>query len=203
MEEDKNSSDSNKRGPSLGYSDISPKRAMWQEIANKQNGIFKISMTSGKEIETHNISIPYKKWNIEISNSDTRPLKFQISFQTCLDFDLTISWEDFIDRIGKVFGKHDIELGLMEFDKHYQVQSNRPELVKEIITTNIQKTFLKYNVCSLSFQAANNNKGAELISVIERNAGTKDMILELIDTFKLLIDNIVKMRITEKQGLKL
>lgn len=139
-------------GPSLGYTDNFPKRAMWKEIAKELNGEFKIKHNSGNELEIHNISIPYKKWNIKISVSDTRPLKFLISFDSSQDFELTLSWEDFIERIIKKFSKPEIQLGWKEFDKHYLIKSNRSDLVKKTITREIQKRLLKHNVYSISYQ---------------------------------------------------
>jgi hypothetical protein len=184
-------------GPSLGYTDNFPKREMWEEIAKKLNGEFKIKYNSGHELEIHNISIPYKKWNIEISVSDTRPLKFQISFSSRQDFELILSWEDFIERILKKFSKPEIELGWQEFDKHYLIKSNRSDLVKHLLTKEIQKSLLKHNVYSISYQSNTATGTSELTSVIQRNAGEKEMIFELIEMYKLLIDNLDKLRIIE------
>jgi len=184
-------------GPSLGYADIYSKREMWKEIADELKGEFKVVMTSGNVLEIHKISIPYKKWTIEISVSDTRPMKFHISFQSYQDFQLTIYWEDFLDRIWKKFRKPEAETGWNEFDKRYLVKSNKPVLVKEIMSFEIRKVFLEYNVYSLSIQPGKNKNAAELISVIQRNPGNKVMVLKLIDIFKLLIDNLIKSGIIE------
>lgn len=195
MSKEKDKSQKISKGPSLGYTDNSPKRQMWKEIVKGQNGEFKIKFNSGHELEIHNISIPHKKWNINITVSDTRPLKFSIAFSSLQDFKLTISWEDFIERIIKKFSKPEIELGWKAFDKHYLIKSNRSDFVKGIFTKEIQKTMLKYNVYSISYQTDKKTKKAELISVIQRQAGEKDMIIELIEMFKQLLDNIEKLRI--------
>ena len=183
------------KGPSLGYSDNFPKREMWKEIAKELNGEFKIKFSSGHVLEIHNISIPHKKWNINISVSDSRPLKFQVSFSSSQDFELLLSWEDFIERILKKFRKPEIELGWKEFDKHYLIKSNRSDLVKKTITKEIQKTLIKHNIYSISYQTNPGSRTAELISVIQRRAGNKEMIFELIEMYKLLIDNLEKSRI--------
>ena len=183
------------KGSSLGYTDNFPKREMWKEIAKELNGEFKIKYNSGHELEIHNISIPYKKWNIKISVSDSRPLKFQISFSSSQDFELILSWEDFIERIIKKFSKPEIELGWKEFDKHYLIKSNRSDLVKKTITKEIQGTLLKHNVYSISYQTDTIARTAELVSVIQRRAGEKEMIFELVEMYKLLIDNFEKSRI--------
>jgi hypothetical protein len=197
MESDEKKTKRTITGPSFGYADIYSKREMWKEIADEMKGEFKVVMTSGNVLEIHKISIPYKKWTIEISVSDTRPMKFQISFQSYQDFQLTIYWEDFLDRIRKIFRKPEAELGWNEFDKRYVVKSNKPGLVKEIMSFEIRKVFLEYNVYSLSIQPGKNKNAAELISVIQRNPGNKVMVLKLIDIFKLLIDNLIKSGIIE------
>ena len=183
------------KGPSLGYTNNLPKREMWKEIAEELKGEFKIKHNAGHELESHNISIPHKKWVIEISVSDSRPLKFQISFTASQDFDLVLSLEDIIERIFKVFRKPEIELGWKEFDKHYLIKSNRSDLVKKVITTEVQKSMLKHNVYSLLYRTDLKSRTAELISVIQRRAGKKEMMLELIEMFKLLIDNFEESRI--------
>lgn len=183
------------KGPSLGYTDNFPKREMWKEIARELNGELKIKHNSSHELEIHNITVPYKKWNIQISVSDTRPLKFQISFIPGQNFKLTISWEDFLERLLKWFRKPDIKVGWKEFDNRYLLKSNRPDLVKITITKEIQQTLLKYNVYSISYRTNQRNKTSELISTIQRRAGDKEMILELVYMYKTLIDNFSKSRI--------
>ncbi len=195
MTKEKNKIQEMVKGPSLGYTDNFPKREMWKEIAKKLNGEFKIKFNSGHEIEIHTISIPYKKWTIRISISDARPLKFHILFSSSQDFKLILSWEDIFDRIFKKFSKPEIELGWKEFDKHYLIKSNRSDLVKRIITKDIQRNLLKHNVYSISYQTNSSASTAELISVIQRRAENKEMIYELVEMYKLLIDNLEKSKI--------
>jgi len=178
------------RGPSLGYTDNFPRRKMWEDIAREMNGKFKIKHTAGHDIEIHNISIPYKNRNIEISVSDSRPLKFRISFSSRQDYELILSPEDFIERIFKKFRKPEIEAGWKEFDKKYLIKSNRSDLVKKTLTKEIQKALLEHDVYSLSYQSDHKSGTAELLSVIQRKAGEKETNIQLIKMFKMLIDNL-------------
>jgi len=168
---------------------------MWQEIADKYSGEFKIKHNSGNELEIHEISIPHKNKKINISVSDTRPLKFQISFISNFDFKLTLTWEDFIERILKKFSKPEIEFGLKEFDKKYLIKSNRPELAEKVVSKEVQKLMLKYNIYSILIQPDQKIRTSELISVIQRKAGNKEMVIELIDMFKVIINNLERERI--------
>lgn len=180
------------KGPSHGYTDVFPKREMWKKIAKEFNGVFKIKHNSGNELEIHQITLPYKKWEIKISVSDSRPLKFKTSFSSSQNFELILSWEDFIERIIKKFNAAELQLGWKKFDDRYLIKSNQNDLVKSILTQDIQKCLLKHDVYSISYIPCLNSGSAELISVIQRQAGEKEMIVELITMFKLLIDNLEK-----------
>jgi hypothetical protein len=182
-------------GSTMGYTDVHSYLEMWEGIVKELNGELKIRQTAGNVLEIHNISIPHNKREIRISVSDSRPLKFEISFSSSQDFELILSWEEFFDRILKKFSKPEIEMGWKEFDNRYLVKSNRSDLAKHILTRDIQKALLKYNVCSLSYQTNQAKGTSEMISVIQRQVGDKEMILELVNMFKLLIDNMEAARI--------
>jgi len=182
-------------GPSQGYTDNFPKREMWREIVKLYNGEFKIGSNAGHVIEYHKIMIPHKDWKINISVSDTRPLKFQASFVSHQDFDFIISWEDFLEKIMKKFGKKEIELGWKEFDNHYMIECNRSDLIKKTFTKEIQEGILKHNIYSISYQTDSESKKSELLSVIQRQGGNKELNIELIELYKALIDNLHKSRI--------
>ena len=182
-------------GPSLGYTDNYPKRQMWEDIAKELNGEFKVKHTASRDIEIHNISIPHKKWNLEISVSDSKPLKFQASFVSHQDFVLLLSQEDFVERLLKVFSKPELKIGWKEFDKRYLIKSNRSDLVRKTISKEIQKELIEHSVYSLSFQTDAESKKSELLSVIQRKAGDKETNLQLIAMFKLLIDNLESAKI--------
>lgn len=179
-------------GPSYGLTNNFPKRDMWKEIAKEVNGEFKIKYNQGSGLETHNLSIPYKNLKIEISVSDTKPLKFQTSLSVIQDFNLTISEEDFFEKLIKKISNPKIKLGWKKFDDHYSIKSNSSYFVKSTITKDIQETLLRHNIYSISYQTNSSKKTAELLVVIQRSAGKKDVILELIEMNKLLIDNLDK-----------
>lgn len=190
--DDKNTPQKSLAKSHLGYTDNYPIRDMWREIAKELNGAFKIKHTSGHDLEIHHIIIPYNNWNINISISDSRPLKFIIDFSIVQDFEIIISWEDFIDRFLNKFRKAEIKVGWKEFDNRYLIKSNRPDLVKRSITKEIQKTMIAHNVYSISITPDSEKRTAELISVIQIGAGDKQMIMDLVDMFKSLIDNLKK-----------
>jgi len=182
-------------GPSEGYVDVFPDREMWLEIAEKLGGEFKIRRSKSQNYEIHQLRVPYKKWVIEATVSSHRPFKFRMSFNQNLDFEMFISWEDFIERLWKRISKPEIQLVHKAFDQHYLIKSNRPELVKRILSREIQNIMLKYNLYSISYQNDSGSNTAELLGVIQRKAGHQKMIYELIYLFQLIIDQMEKARI--------
>lgn len=72
-----------------GYIDISEKREVWKQISLEFNGQFKISKIVSTDLEIHRLTIPYKHYQIRISESETKPLKFEIDFNSLLNFKLT------------------------------------------------------------------------------------------------------------------
>ena len=180
---------------SLGYTDNFPKRALWKEIVEIYNGEFKVFYNSGQELERHKVTIPYKKWEIIISVSDTRPLKFSTVFSYNQEFEFFLSWEGIIEKIAKKFGKKEFEFGWKDFDNHYLIEGSNEEYVKQVITQKVQKIILKNNIYSISYQTDLNSRSSELLGVIQRQAGEKELIIEIIEMYKLMIDNLNKKNI--------
>jgi hypothetical protein len=179
----------------LGYLDVSTKRDLFNELSKSFNGEFVVKTTSDKVLETLNISIPYKSQIIEISESDTRPLKFQVLSDSLQDFELLISWKDAFDKILKIFRKPPIEVGMKDFDDHYFIKSNRSDLTKKIISEKIQNYLLKYNVYSISIETDRKLNKTSLITVISRTLDNKKSYEDMIMLHKLLIDNLDKQKI--------
>lgn len=123
------------------------------------------------------------------------PLKFRVTFASRMDFDLMLSWEDFMERILKKFGKPEIEVGSHEFDKRYLIKSSQAGLARQLLEPKFQKSLLDYNVYSLSYETIAELKKAELLTVIQRRAGSKDFIVGLINMHIFLIDSLVNLKI--------
>jgi hypothetical protein len=179
----------------LGYLDVSLKRDLFNELSKSFNGEFVVKNTSDKVLETLNISIPYKNRIIEISESDTRPLKFQVFSDSLQDFELLISWKDAFDKMLKIFRKPPIEVGMKDFDDHYLIKSNRSDLTKKIISEKIQNYLLKYNVYSISIGTDRKLNKTSLMTVISRTLDNKKSYEDMIMLHQLLIDNLDKQKI--------
>jgi len=180
-----------------GYLDVSLKRELWREISHEVNGEFKISHNSGNELEVLKIYIPYKNWEIKLSESDSRPLKFEISFRSEIDYELTIGYEDSVERLLKLLGKKEIELGNQTFDSKYLVKSGDSGITKRLISDDVIDSFLKYNIYSFSYSTDLKARTSSLISVISRAVEDKSAIVDLIRLHMGIVDRLKDLKLIE------
>jgi len=173
-----------------GYLDVSSKRKLWKEISEKLGGRFRISLTSDNVIEIHRLIIPHKKWELKISESDTRPLKFEIKFKSNNDYELTIGPEDYVEKLLKHLGKREIEIGNNEFDNNYLVKSNDEVKTIKFFSKEIIKLLLKHNVYSLSYTTNTIKHTSTFMSAISRTIDEKIAFVELIYLHIKIIDKL-------------
>ncbi|HCT30951.1 MAG TPA: hypothetical protein DIW31_09510 [Bacteroidales bacterium] len=180
-----------------GFIDISLKRELWQDVSNEFNGKFIISHTSGNVLEILKINIPYKNWEIKLSESDTRPLKFEITFNSGIDYELIINYEDIVENIMKRFGRKEVELGNELFDNKYIIRSRNSEITKKLLTQEIINDFIKFNIYSLSYTTGLKKRTSNLISVISRTIEDKSTIESLIRLHMKIIDKLKELALIE------
>lgn len=179
----------------LGYKDVSTKRDIWSKIGKELNGDFKIVHNSGNETEKLILTIPHKNYVIKLSESDTRPLKFEIDFDSILDYELVLSWEDGFDKFLKCFGITDIKIGNEKFDNRYLIKSKDSGKTINFFTSEIITSLLRHDVYSVSYQTNRKNKKAKLLSTISRTITDKSAIVELIDLHRIMIDKFKDLHI--------
>jgi hypothetical protein len=174
------------------YKDIFSKKDLWKKLAELYNGKFKIKQTITKDINSLRLEIPYKKHNVVLTETDTKPLKFETELRLNRNFEFNISWEDSVERILKLFGKQDIKVGDKEFDKKYLIQSNDPELTSRLLNSGqIKQTILKHNIYLLNLEYSRKNEFYKLMTVKDRNTQKMEIMIELIKFEFAIIDFFV------------
>ncbi|MCF6170667.1 MAG: hypothetical protein L3J66_06800 [Bacteroidales bacterium] len=180
----------------LGFIDISKKRDFWKDFAKETNGIFNVKHTVAKDLEILILKIPYKKYLVEFTESDTHPLKINCKLNANYKFDFFISYEDTIERLLKFFGNQDIEIGDETFDKKYLIQGEKPDLIKKVVMKDRIKTILlSNNVFSYHCIYEKKNETIQLTSLVSRTVNSKSELSELFELFCLTIDEMEKLDI--------
>ncbi|MFZ4401225.1 MAG: hypothetical protein ACOYO1_14400 [Bacteroidales bacterium] len=178
-----------------GYLNIIEKTEIFKEISSYFNGEFSIIHNSGNVLNTLKITIPYNKWKIVITESDTKPLKFQVDFETQKDYELVLGIEDFLDKMLKKLGLKEIEIGREMFDKKYLIQTNNLLLTKELLAIDIQNKILENNIYSISYLSESKDKKSQLLTVVSRTLVKKDSYIDLVLLHKMLIDCFSNLKI--------
>ena len=167
------------------YKNVLEKKELWSEIAEKLKGEFKIKQTISRDISTFILEIPYKNQMLVLTESDTRPLKSEINMDLKEPFEFSISWEGGIERIMKIFGSQDIQIGFQEFDKKYIIQSNNCSQTITILR-DLKDLILKLNIYIINLHHEKSGQHKLLITK-DRNSNTIDEIIGLIElNFKLI-----------------
>jgi len=171
------------------YKDVSSKRELWQEAGNLFNGKLTIKQTISKDLETLILKIPYKKYNIELIETDTKPLKFILDLKFIRKFEFNISWEDTMDRFFKIFGKQDIITGEKKFDSKYLIKSNNESLLKKIfIDSEVKRLIIKHNIYTINCSYNKTKDKHKILTLSNRTTDKIETLVELIKLQFLLID---------------
>jgi hypothetical protein len=168
------------------YKDVLAKKELWKEIAKKLKGEFKIKQTISRDISTLILEIPYKNQMVVLTESDTRPLRSEINMDLKTKFELSISWEGSVEKIMKIFGSQDIQIGNHEFDKKYLIQSNNSSQTISVLR-DLKDLILKLNIyiINLHYEKSGQHK---LLITKDRNSNTIDEIIGLIELNFRLVD---------------
>ncbi len=135
-----------------------------------------------------NINIQFLLRDIFIP--DTIQIKLEIPNPEKIFFSL--SPENTVRKLGKLFGLQDVILGNKKFDSEYLIQSNYPERLPFLFDENLMNDILKYN---------HNLKGDILFGEKEKLYKRKNIDkeeLELLDAY--LVDQLPDVPLREKEN---
>ena len=181
------------------YKDVISKVDIWQELESAFSGKLVVKKSKVDRLTTMVLSIPHGSHMIVVTESDTKPLKFESEFQLNTKFEFVLGPEDGIERILKFFGKQDVIIGNRDFDKKYMVQSNSPILIKKVLhPAQINQGIIKHKLSSISLQWQRKGELSKLLIVKDRNTSKKEVISGIIDLMRSLIDSMVKNQIIKK-----
>ncbi len=168
------------------YKNVLDKKELWKLIAEKLKGEFKIKQTVSRDINTLILEIPYKNQLVVLTESDTRPLKSEINMELKEPFEFSISWEGGVEKIMKIFGSQDIQIGNQAFDKKYFIQSNNSQRTTAILS-ELKELILKHNIYIINLHREKSGQYKLLITK-DRNSNTVEEIIGLIELNFRLID---------------
>jgi len=175
-----------------GYLDVSSKRKIWEELASAYSTKLIATYTKDRHLNLFKIIIKNKDYELIIAESDTRPLKIEVSI-TAPNDDLSFSLssrttgDGFLDFLGRKTFK----TGNSEFDNQYVIKTNDKSLAKAIFSNNnFLYEFIKIPVFSIDCAFNSKSKKIQILSVINRTTTSYKDYKSLIDIHLKLICQI-------------
>lgn len=173
-----------KQGYKYSWSEMEILSANWRKFA-KDN--FGKSRTIGAKsfgnwsdpiLRKFELRIPFSHNEIVFATSEFKPLKMTYQFSKKTNTEFLIYPEDFTDKIAKLFGSKEIEIGNEKFDQSFFIKGNNEKFMCQLLNTKMQE-FLLNNYIS-NFKLSQVNK----VDVIELNIVINE--LELSEMTKVL-----------------
>lgn len=168
-------------------------------MAEKYNGKFKHIMTKGPAIidpvnnkaRRFELKIPLKGSNMIFSTSEHHHFKMEYIFRKQMDFELHIYPEDYIEKISKLFGMKELEIGNREFDNKYIIKTNHPDAAAIILDQTVQKFMNRFKLYSFYLSSEEGSKLMIMPVIQEGNP-------EELDAFIIFCGHLVSLIIETK-----
>lgn len=174
-----------------GFIDIATKRVFWQELATELGGTVTTKQTISKDLERLTLQIPYKQHMVEFTESNTHPLKISCKMGANRKFEFSISYEDTIEKLLKLFGQQDIQIGDEVFDKRYLIQGKDASVVTDLLAkSEVKAILLSNNVFSYGCSYNEGENTIQLSCLVSRTISSKSELAELFKLFCLTVDQL-------------
>lgn len=135
------------------------------------------------------INIPYRNGEIEFIISEASRMKIHYNFNVDLKLEFLLYHEDWMDKIGKLLGLKEYEIGIKAFDEKFIIKGSKKEFVSKILDEQIIKFLMQSDLLS-DFKLETYTDTSKL----EINALIKDTDLEKMgqtqEFMKKVVDNI-------------
>jgi len=105
-----------------GFADVSQKKSLWSDFAEKTGGVFETKHTVANDLSLFHLTIPLENGAIEFMESDTHPFKVICETDSDKQVEFMINRQDIFSRFSKIFGLRGITLSHPDFDKQYFVK---------------------------------------------------------------------------------
>ena len=175
----------------LSYINVSLKRDFWKELSSQISGKFKINLIKSNSHESLFLNFTYEGIDIEFSENDTQPLKVKFSSSAKRKCNISISGEDFIEKIVKFFGGNkEIQVGNPEFDNLYLVQGDDEVMLRRFVCKEIQTMMLALKVYSLNCKMDEKTDRFEFSCTVSRQVSSLERLQTVYKLTCLIVDNL-------------
>jgi hypothetical protein len=153
---------------------------------------------TGNDLHNYQVTIQHGERNIDLDivsspggsdegGYDITTLSAPLPAHTNLRFE--IHPEDFLNKIGKIFGGEDVVLGYPEFDNNVIVKTNNAHLLKRVLAApEVREVFLSLSGYSFRIDKNDKREGNYLELLIQRSLINAADLKRVFDAFCHVLD---------------
>ena len=152
------------QGYKFSWAELDILKQNWKKFADENHGEFKITNVNSFENSSQKfkLTIPFLDGQITFHSTEFKPLKIIYSFASINFNEFLIYPEDFTDRIGKLFGQKEIEIGDSVFDRNFIIKGNSEEFVKKLLTEELKRFLLENSISNFKLEKTEHESTLEL-----------------------------------------
>jgi hypothetical protein len=145
------------------WSEMEQLQQNWGNFSKENGGEFKIIQAHSygniedPTLRKFEMSIPFAESQIIFLTTEINPLKVNFLFNTAIFNEFLMYPEDFTDKICKLFGFKEIEIGDNEFDKNFIIKGSDEIFMKKVLFHELKKFLLENYIAN--FKLENGEKG--------------------------------------------
>lgn len=162
------------------------------EVCNSHTKYLAPKLISTKDtLRKIRLKIPFSGGLINYYSGETSSVKIVYVFKNNINFNFIIHQEDFMDKVGKLFGIDEINLFGSKFDSLYFIKTTHAEKLRKIFSPDIQAFLIKHHrfVANLKLELNKN------VSVLEFNFPFDERNMEKMeDTLEFMKSIIINIK---------
>ncbi|MCT4636504.1 MAG: hypothetical protein N4A72_02250 [Bacteroidales bacterium] len=135
------------------------------------------------------ITIPHNGEDITITTSESRPPIFEFPVAKA-PLQFSVSNEDYVDKILKLFGSDELQIGDKEFDKKYLLETDNKIKLSSFLDSKIRDWLSTISICYFDLNTPKSKNKLSIHCTI--NELSADSICESVDMFKYCINRLME-----------
>lgn len=136
------------------------------------------------------LNLPYRNGEIQYLISQASPMKTYYNFNFNLGLDLLIYREDWMDKLGKLFGLEEYQIGVEDFDNRFIIKGTDKTFITKIFDKPIRESLMQNSsFCNLMLESKADKSKLSLNAPFSES-NTIHM-KETYEFFQNMVDNIM------------
>jgi len=152
------------QGYKFSWAELEILKQNWKKFADENRGEFRLKTVDSFNIssQTFKLTIPFLDNKITFYSTEFKPLKISYSFDSVNFNEFLIYPEDLTDKIGKLFGIKEIEIGDSTFDRNFIIRGNNESFIKKLLNEEMKRFLMENSISNFKLEKTEHETTLEL-----------------------------------------